>query len=91
MSSAPSGAPLGCRDQNSTYERQLLCHLAYKALQGFVGEDAANLVLHFPQNHHYLWVYRTIESDKAYVESLIVKHALYIGVQPVKRLAGGGM
>lgn len=75
---APWGFPMGCKDQQSTYEHLLLCALTHSALQALVGTDAAERVLHYLQNHHYIWVYMTIKSEREYINTLINKHRLRI-------------
>ncbi len=73
---APWGFPLGCVDQNSTYEHLILCRLSHKIMRKLIGNDDASKVLYYLQNHHYLWVYETIQKDSEYLDSILDKYEL---------------
>jgi len=74
----PVGHPLGCRDETSTYEHLLLCRLCHKITSNIFGEDESRQILYYLQNHHYLWVYDTIDKDSDYIDSLLDKYSLNI-------------
>lgn len=73
---APWGEPVGCIDQISTYEHLVICHMAQVVLAEFVGNEAANKVLYYLQNHHYIWVHKKIEDEEVFLNDLIEKYKL---------------
>ncbi len=73
---APVGHPLGCRDETSSYEHLLLCRLCHKLTSSIFGIDEASYILYYLQNHHYLWVYDTIDKDSEYIDSLLDRYGL---------------
>ena len=72
----PVGHPLGCRDVTSTYEHLLLCRLCHILTSSIFGVDEARYILYYLQNHHYLWVYDTIDKDSEYIDSLLDRYGL---------------
>lgn len=67
----PVGHPLGCRDETSTYEHLLLCRLCHNLSKSIFGQEIADRVLYYLQNHHYIWVYAKVESDGGYLDGLL--------------------
>jgi hypothetical protein len=74
----PIGHPFGCSNETSTYEHLLLCRLCHLAAIDLLGNKDADAILHYLQNHHYLWVYKTIEDDSAYLDFIIEEFNLAI-------------
>lgn len=74
----PVGHPFGCRDETSTYEHLLLCRICYKISSQVLGQDKADRILYYLKNHHYIWVYETIEKDGTLIDMILDKHGLNV-------------
>jgi len=72
----PVGHPFGCRDETSTYEHLLLCRLCHLAAINVLGKKEADTILHYLQNHHYIWVYKTIDDDSVFLDNIIEEFKL---------------
>lgn len=75
----PVGFPDGARDQNSTYEHLILCTLEQRILRSVFGSEYARFSLTYWQDHHYRWIYKTVEVDYEKLLSIAQKFDLMPG------------
>ena len=74
----PTAMPEGGGSEEGTYMHIAINYLEYKGLKELVGEEKANGVLEYLKNHHYTWIYETVEKDYAQLEELFEQHEIHI-------------
>lgn len=71
---APSQAPKGARDKESTYLHLIVCMLEYQALTELFGEDAAHEEL--ASKRFYTWIYKQVLENGAPIRAVMATHAI---------------
>lgn len=73
----PVGRPEGARDELSTYQHLVVCWLECEAMHRLAGPDHAERVMQgFIRGGLYTWVYRTVLTDSAPLQTLIEQAGL---------------
>lgn len=72
----PVGFPEGANNEFWTYGHLILCSLEQMILRLVFGMDFAQISLKYWQNHHYTWIYKTVESDYKYLIETVKKYEM---------------
>lgn len=73
---APSGFPLGGKDQESTYSHLIVCYWEIRAAKELLGELRGFQAGQFWSQDHYMWIYRKVMEEGYKIGPLIHKHGL---------------
>lgn len=73
---APSGFPLGGKDQDSTYNHLIVCYWEIRAVKELLGELRGFQAGQFLAQDHYMWIYRKVLEEGYKIGPLLQKHGI---------------
>jgi hypothetical protein len=72
----PAARPEGAGDEASTRLHLLVCLLEYRVLALLLGYENASRLVSELGEHHYRWIYRTVQRDAGRIEAIARAHGM---------------